>query len=208
MVMLGLFIFLLLLAGGLVEAIAVLRWIARPMDSLVQSRRCRTQFTVADILVLFATLQGVVGTVHYLLSRGAAEPGSAQARDDVASTLFADSVVAAYLLLSWWAGVVMVSRAGISRWWHRAIVLGIVAPGTTISVPATVVLTWTTVAALFEGPPSETLTVLGLLCVALAVVGVCGALTRWVASKSPLCESANQSGSEDVPGSPSPPAEE
>lgn len=94
-------IFLLYLAVAVAIAIPLLRWIGGPMDSLARLHRRRVQLTVADLLVLFATLQGVVGTVHFFLSRTAAESSTEQARYDAASFLIADSIVAVFLLLCW-----------------------------------------------------------------------------------------------------------
>lgn len=179
-----LLVVLLILLGIIAAALRMVRWIAKPLETAARSRRFPLQFTVLDVLILFTMLQCTVGTVHYLAT-GDVEPGSAAARDAAASAFALDAVAAVFFLLCWCCGVSMASRAGINRWWHRVIILGLVAPGTTIGVPFAVVLT----PSLFVGGGA---TVLGILCLAFVVIALCGALTRWIAAKYPLHEPADR----------------
>lgn len=106
----------------------------------------------------------------------------------------------------------MASRAGISHWWHRAIVVGIVAPCATIGVLFTVVLALIIITNgigyLSGSGVRPELPMLGMFCLALALVGVCGLLTRWLAAKYPPGEPAGQSDAEPPPATRSTSVEE
>lgn len=178
-----LFLILLMLPfGAAAVAIAIVRWIARPIESLARSSQRAIQFTLSDLLVLFAVLQLTVGTVHYLMTKDV-EPGSAYDRSS--GVYVSDAFVAVFTALCWWCGASMVSRAGIQLWWHRAIVLGFVVPCGIASGAATVATVVVGLLSIWDSPEIS-VTMAGIACAALAVAGVCGATTRWIAAKYPL----------------------
>ncbi len=186
---------LVLLVGAGYVAVVMVRWIARPIEALAQSRQAPSQFTVGDMLVLFAMLQLAVGKVHYVAVNYMG-PEPSEARRGMA--FFLDAIAAVILLLCWWCGVGMVSRAGINRWWHRVIVLGFVVPCSIVSLAAMVPLSISLVFVLLGGP-NVAANVTGILVLLLAVVGVCGKLTRWVAAKYESCGALGQANEDDVP---------
>lgn len=175
-------ILLLLVVGAVAAAARVVRWIAEPIESLARARQARTQFTLADLLILFAMLQLAVGTIHYLTTSGR-EPGAMPSLQR--GVFVVDGLAALIILCSWWCGVSMVSRAGVNQWWHRAIILAFVVPCGTLSVVAVIVLAIPGVVALANKPDQAPL-ILGIGCALAAVIGVCGQLTRWIAAKYPL----------------------
>lgn len=177
---LAILLFMLLLLGGAVAvAIRVVRWIAEPIESLARSRQARTQFTLADLLVLFAMLQLAVGTVHYLVMRGAG-PGSG---GRVPGAYGLDAFAALFTVLCWWCGASMVSRAGIQRSWHRIVVLAFVVPVGIASCVAIVGLTVFAAGCAWEREFTGGAIATGILCVLLICVCACGDLTRWIAAK-------------------------
>lgn len=177
-------IVILVLFGISTAAIRMVRWIVRPLESLARPRQSSIQFTVLDVLMLFAMLQCTVGTVHYLATTGV-EPGSAAAHDAVTSAYAWDAIAAVYFVLCWCGGMTMASRAGINRWWHRVIILGFVAPGTTIGVPLTISLAISLTVFVDRGELESGMAMLGMLCLALGVIGLCRALASWLAAKYP-----------------------
>lgn len=194
---------LLLIPAGFAAAAAA-RWIAEPIETLAKSRRAHLQFTLLDLLILFALLQLAVGTVQYLVG----SPGNSDYRQSqrVAAYVF-DAFAALVIVLSWWCGVSMVSRAGIGRGWHRAIILAFVVPCGTVSLAALVLMTTSIFFVVLASPGTAAL-MIGIMCALLAVTGVCGQLTRWIAAKYQPSELPAPSAPAEVPQpQPSPPEE-
>lgn len=158
----------------------VVRWIAEPIEDLAQARRAPTQFTLADLLILFAALQLAVGSVHYLATGGTPLGSTGMSRD---AALGFDAVAALVVVLSWWCGASMVSRAGIQHWWHRAVILAFVVPCGAVSAVVMVGLLMTVVPLIVNGPSEAGTWFLLVACVTAVLLHVCGLLSRWVASK-------------------------
>ena len=191
------FVFFLLLVVGIAAAIAMARWIAQPLESLAKSRQALFQFTVSDLLTLVAMLQLAVGTVHYRVMRRLALDDPAQARDFAFSV---NAFAATLIVLWWWCGASMVSRAGIRAWWHRAIILTLVVPCGFASSIATVVFVSTGLSSVAQKCDTiqTILTMTGFACAILAVAGACGLVTRWIAAKYHPREVAAEPDSEHV----------
>lgn len=189
---------LLLLGWTIAASVAaayVAGWIADPIESLARSRRAPTQFTVCDLLILFAWLQLAVGTVHYLMTHGE-EPGAVNTLRD--SVLLMDGSAATFITMCWWCGTSMVSRAGIGHWWHRAVILGFVVPCGILGSLAMVAVLAGGIPAILFGPPSAVSVLVVVAAVVVVVlIHVCGMLARWVAAKYPPRQSAEQANQQD-----------
>jgi len=110
---------LVVMIGGLVSApVALGAWTLRPLDRAAKSRRCPTQFTIADFLCLFFLMQLSMAGVHSSMSY--------ETESGVIWLLDVFGWVSCGLM--WWMSVRTLSRAGIRRARHRAVFLALVLP--------------------------------------------------------------------------------
>ena len=121
-------------------------------------------------------------------------------------TLVADASAALVVLFCWCCGVSMVSRAGISRWWHRAVILIFVVPCGTLGAIAMLYLAIAEVVALAAAPENAPL-VAGIGFALVAVILACGESARRIAAQYPYSGPAETSDTHDASGPGSPPEE-
>lgn len=172
---------LLLVCGAVVVAVGILYWIMWPLEALSRTRPIRSQFTLSDLLVLFVMLQMIVGTVHYLTIE---EAGFLAADSRPLEMLLIDGGAALITLVSWWCGVGVVSRAGIDRWWHRAVIVALVVPLGACSALISLFLLILAICSMFSGAARlGWLAAFSAWSALTAVIAACGLLTRWIAAK-------------------------
>jgi hypothetical protein len=119
---------LFLIVGGFVGWACIHR-VVGPLNQAAKCQQLAVQFGLADLLCLFVLVQLVVGAVHWLISHFGWRP---------VATLVTDVILMVVTALLWLACVRLLSQAGISRVWHRCVVLAVVLPGTiagSIAVP-------------------------------------------------------------------------
>ncbi|NLE38502.1 MAG: hypothetical protein GX621_10805 [Pirellulaceae bacterium] len=127
--MIGLLSSLFLLVVGVMALYVISRLIVRPLDQAARTRHCPTQFTIVDVLCLFALVQVATSLIHHLT-----EVGDPLVGREARIAYFYDAYAWLSIGLIWWKCVRIMSRAGIHKPWHRIVLLIFVLPGTLLSL--------------------------------------------------------------------------
>jgi hypothetical protein len=96
-----------------------LYWVLGPLERAAKGRRFTMQFSLADLFCLFVLVQLSLGAVHWA-ARANREPPM--------HMLVFDLIVAAVVVVVWWACLATLSPAGIDAVWHRCFVLCVALP--------------------------------------------------------------------------------
>ncbi len=94
------------------------RWTLGPLARISGNSNARAQFTIADILCVFAQVQVLLGT---LLGEWRMHPSNPQVQP-LAVLLFVA------IVSFWWVSVVLIERAGVRNFWPRVFLLMIGLP--------------------------------------------------------------------------------
>lgn len=141
------------------------RWMLKPLFAAQQMPRPKTQYFLSDMYVMLLQL---------------ALPGMALTFEPQQGALQALPLVATLwvlLILLWLIGVQLLSRAGVTKTWPRALSLGLAIPGAYLGSFSVSVLTLSSVLG-----PSHFLLVSALGVVAL--FAVCNGIARWAVHQS------------------------
>jgi hypothetical protein len=84
-------------------------WVVKPLDRAGRDRQCPVQFSLSDLLCLFVVIQFAIGVLQWVGG-------------------WSISPFAVLAAVAWWAGVRLLSRAGICIVWQRCVFLVSSAP--------------------------------------------------------------------------------
>lgn len=107
-------------AGAVTTLGAIIYWVLNPVDRAAKDCRLPTQFTIADFLCLFGLFHLPPMLFHCL----PADPETTTRRGLIPVYVVCWLVVT----VVWWFGVGTLSRAGITRPWHRVVFLLVIFP--------------------------------------------------------------------------------
>jgi hypothetical protein len=93
-------------------------WVLEPLDRAARNRRFPVQFSLADLLCLFALVQLPLGVAHWVI--GGPSINQSVLPVDLGIVMLATTV--------WWSGVRTLSRAGIHATWQRCMALTLAIP--------------------------------------------------------------------------------
>jgi hypothetical protein len=119
-----------------------LHWVLGPLQRAAKNRRFAKQFCLADLLSLFVLVQLSFGVVHW---------AGRDSEDFRSAMLTIDLIVAAIVVVVWWACLATLSPAGINVVWHRCVVLTVVLPTTLVGSLAIIALPFVALGALIDG---------------------------------------------------------